>query len=45
MQNKLSFPDYVFAPGYKLLNLSKVEQFVSKNYQLPKVPSAKEIEK
>lgn len=39
------WPDYVFAPGYKLLSLKEVEAFIKKNNHLPDIPSAKEVEK
>ena len=38
------WPDFVFAKDYKLLPLSKVEQFISENYHLPNVPSAATVE-
>ena len=37
--------DYVFAPGYKLIPLKKLEAFVIKNKHLPDVPSASDVEK
>ena len=40
-----SFPDYVFAPDYKLPSLEEIEKYVKENSHLPEVPSAKEIEK
>lgn len=40
-----SFPDYVFAPDYKLPSLEETEKYVKENRHLPEVPSAKEIEK
>jgi len=36
-------PDYVFKPGYELMSLSKVEDFVKQNQHLPEVPSEKEF--
>jgi hypothetical protein len=39
------FPDYVFAPTYRLMPLPEVEKYVKENQHLPEVPSAKEIEK
>jgi hypothetical protein len=36
--------DYVFDKNYKLIPLSKVEEFVDENKHLPNIPSAKEIE-
>jgi hypothetical protein len=38
------WPDYVFSPGYKLLSLSELSVFISKNKHLPGIPSAKEVE-
>lgn len=38
------WPDYVFAPDYKLQSLSQVEKFIKENQHLPEVPSAREIE-
>ena len=38
------YPDYVFAPGYKLRTLSDVELAILKDSHLPGVPSAKDIE-
>ncbi len=48
------FPDYVFQnqynaetrikPEYKLMSLSEVEEFTKKNYHLPGIDSAKEVE-
>ncbi len=39
------WPDYVFAPSFKLRPLSEVASFIKENQHLPEVPSAKEIEK
>lgn len=39
------WPDFVFAPNYKLTTLSEVESFVKQNSHLPEIPSAAEIEK
>ena len=36
-------PDYVFEPGYELLPLEELEQFVKENRHLPGVPSAEEL--
>lgn len=38
------WPDYVFAPDYKLKSLSELEAYIHFNQHLPEVPSAKEIE-
>jgi len=35
--------DYVFAPNYKLMPLTEVEDYVIKNKHLPNVPSASEL--
>jgi len=40
-----NWADYVFAPGYRLLPLSEVERFISKNEHLPEVPTATEVQK
>ncbi|MBC8172283.1 MAG: hypothetical protein H7X71_00130, partial [Chitinophagales bacterium] len=39
-----SWPDYVFADDYKLMNLYELEKSIQKNNHLPNIPSAKEIE-
>lgn len=39
-----TWPDFVFAPTYKLPTLTEVESFVKQNSHLPEIPSAKEIE-
>lgn len=39
------WPDYVFAPSYKLMPLQEVEKFVQVNNHLPGVPPAKQVEK
>ncbi len=36
-------PDYVFEPGYELLSLGDLQNFVQENRHLPNVPSASEI--
>ena len=36
--------DYVFYEDYNLMSLAEVEQFIAKNYHLPDVPSAAEVE-
>lgn len=43
--NGASFPDYVFAPDYKLRTLEETETYVKENHHLPEVPSAAEITK
>ena len=40
-----SWPDYVFKKDYKLLSVEEVEEYIKKNGHLPKMPSAKEVEK
>jgi hypothetical protein len=40
-----NWPDFVFAPSYKLMSLSDVKTFIAANSHLPEVPSACEIEK
>jgi len=39
-----NWPDYVFAPGYKMTGLSETEAFIKKNGHLPEVPNAAEAE-
>lgn len=38
------WPDYVFAPTYRLPTLQEVEAFIKEHKHLPDVPSAKEVE-
>lgn len=40
-----AWPDYVFAPTYKLPRLDSLEQFIKLNGHLPEVPKAEEVEK
>lgn len=40
-----TFPDYVFANGYKLMPLTEVKSFIQKNSRLPEMPPACEVEK
>ncbi len=40
-----NWPDYVFAPDYKLTPLEEVESFIQENRHLPQVPSAATVEK
>lgn len=40
-----NWPDYVFAPDYKLAPLEEVESFIQENQHLPQVPSAATVEK
>lgn len=35
--------DYVFKPGYNLIPLSEVEEYIAQNGHLPNVPSEKEV--
>jgi hypothetical protein len=37
--------DYVFAPGYRLMPLGEVAEYVAGNHHLPGIPSAGEVEK
>ncbi len=39
------WPDYVFAKEYKLLSVKEVAKYIKENGHLPKMPSAKEVEK
>jgi hypothetical protein len=43
--NSTSWPDYVFAEGYKLMPLEEVEQKIKEHKHLPNFPPAAEIEK
>jgi hypothetical protein len=45
VQLNASWPDYVFAPNYKLSSLKDVKKYIKQNNHLPNIPSAKEIEK
>ena len=38
-------PDYVFEKDYDLISIAEVEQFINTEGHLPKVPSAKELER
>lgn len=38
-----SFPDYVFRPGYDLMSLSEVDQFIQANGHLPNMPTEAEV--
>ena len=40
-----TWPDYVFADGYKLKSLEETEAFIKANKHLPNIPAAAEIEK
>lgn len=40
-----NWPDYVFAPTYKLKTLSDLEQYIQTNNHLPNVPSAADVDK
>jgi len=40
-----AFPDYVFAPDYKLRSLEEVEVAIKRDRHLPNIPSAAEIAK
>jgi hypothetical protein len=39
----LNAPDYVFEPGYSLMPIEKLRDFVTREKRLPNVPSAREI--
>jgi len=41
----LNVPDYVFEPGYPLLPLDELSDFIEREKHLPNVPSAEEIHK
>jgi len=38
-------PDYVFDPGYQLMPLTDLEEFIMRERHLPNVPNAAEVEK
>jgi hypothetical protein len=38
-------PDYVFEPGYELMSLAELEDFVAAKKHLPGMPSAEEVKK
>jgi hypothetical protein len=38
------WPDFVFAPNFKLRTLNELEAYIKANQHLPEVPSAKEVE-
>lgn len=40
-----TWPDYVFEPGYNLLSLYEVEQYIKSHKHLPEIPSVDEISK
>jgi len=42
--SQTGWPDYVFAPTYKLKPLSELAAFIQKHQHLPDMPSAKEVE-
>ncbi len=39
------FPDYVFAPGYKLHSLTEIEKYIKQYSHLPEMPSAQDVKK
>lgn len=41
----LNVPDYVFEPGYSLMPLAELREFVSREKHLPNVPSSADIKK
>ena len=38
-----TYPDYVFEPGYKLMNIAELKNYVFENKHLPNMPSSEEI--
>jgi hypothetical protein len=38
-------PDYVFNDGYKLITLTEIKDYVTKNHHLPEIPSAAQMAK
>ena len=45
IKNGAAWPDYVFKPGYELMNLSDLKNFINTYRHLPEIPSADTIEK
>jgi hypothetical protein len=43
--NGISWPDYVFADGYKRKSLDEVERYIVKNKHLPQFAPAGQVEK
>ena len=43
VKNTEEWSDYVFAPNYKLKDLTKVDQFIKANKHLPGIPSAQQM--
>lgn len=41
--NTNPWPDYVFSPSYKRLDLFNLEEYIKKNNHLPNMPSAEEV--
>ena len=39
-----NWPDYVFQPGYRLLPLAEVSDFITRHGHLPDLPAAKQVE-
>lgn len=44
VQLQYAWPDYVFAPGYRLKTLEEVAQHIAENGHLPNIPAACEVE-
>ncbi|MBU0549284.1 MAG: hypothetical protein KJ838_03060 [Candidatus Omnitrophica bacterium] len=40
-----TYPDYVFEPGYKLMSIKELKQFVLENKHLPNMQSREEVKK
>jgi hypothetical protein len=45
ISNATPFPDYVFAPNYKLRPLAETEKFIKQYSHLPEMPSAEDVKK
>ncbi|RPE08251.1 hypothetical protein EGT74_14400 [Chitinophaga lutea] len=45
VSQSLTWPDYVFEPGYQLPSLHELERFIKTNKHLPEVPSAAAVAK
>lgn len=45
IQNSNAWPDYVFAPAYKMMSLEEVKKYIERHSHLPGIPEAKTIEK
>ena len=44
LDTNIPFPDYVFAPDYKIKSLLEMEDYIKTNSHLPNMPSAAEVQ-